>query len=128
MDIHHHCFRSLRKWIAKKQGKSDGQQVDSDGTPAKQVKQSKGHDGKESVSDGKLLTEKQRQKQQNQFAQQMQNEFYEYLQHKDDSPTGATVMPHAKSTGREQKGRASGSPAKSQVQILVSGAMRGCHL
>ena len=141
MYIPHRCSRSLRKWIAKKQGKSDSQQVDSDGTPAKQVKQSKGHDAKESVSDGKLLTEKQRLKQQNQFAQQMQNEFYDYLQHKDASPTGATVMPHAKLLSREQKEMPSSPPrfqkghtasqklsssgAKSHVQILVSGVIRG---
>ena len=141
MDTPHRCSRSLRKWIAKKQGKSESQQVDSDGTPAKQIKQSKGHDAKESVSDGKLLTEKQRLKQQNQFAAQMQNEFYDYLQHKDASPTGATVMPHAKLLSREQKGMPSSPPrfqkghtasqklsssgAKSHVQILVSGVIRG---
>ena len=93
------------------------------------------------MPEGKSLTEKQRQKQQSQFAQQMQNEFYEYLQHKDVSVTGTSqAMTRPKSGGREQKGKSSSPPrsqktpggksasqklstsgAKSQVQILVCG-------
>ncbi|KAI0233580.1 m7GpppN-mRNA hydrolase [Lamellibrachia satsuma] len=138
--------KSLRKWIAKKQGKSDNLQAESDSNPAKSAKLSKGRDAKE--SEGKPLTEKQRQKQQSQFAQQMQNEFFEYLQHKDALVTGPPPSTaRLKSAGREQKGKSSSPPhfpktpggksytatsklstsgAKNQVQILKrDGTMSG---
>ena len=126
----------------------DNLQAESDSTPAKSAKLSKGRDAKESVSEGKPLTEKQRQKQQSQFAQQMQNEFFEYLQHKDALVTGPPPSTaRLKSGGREQKGKSSSPPhfqktpggksytatsklstsgAKNQVQILVGGALLAC--
>lgn len=117
-------FRPLRKWIQRKLGKTPDQTDQGD---SGQQTQGKPRQKRDSGSEVKQLTEKQKLRQQQYFAQQNLSEFQDYLglkSNKDGKIKGLgkdtkqrSLSPKSNKKTRQQ----SESPQKvTQMQILVS--------
>ena len=101
-------FRPLRRWIAKQQGTVTVMESDSSHISVYKSTGPRGSKSRDSLMEPKVASEKQRQKQQQAFAQDMQSEYMEYLKLKEPHLKGkertksASPPPRLKGGGRNQ--------------------------